>query len=251
MVTFGVHKLLRTRLTRLFARAFYFQVPMTMLAFLSASLALQTGYTPSDETLKSKIRKVDFLGSGVLVCAVFCLLLGLESGVDTSYASPEVISLLIGSFTLFATFIFVEARVSIEPLAPLRIVVNNSLIAAFLATFFAFAGGLSSIFNLSLYFQAIEKLNAKQTGLSLLPGVVAGVSGSLVGGLIMQKTGKYYRLTATSYTIMLLGQVIICASTGLLLHSLIANYIGVLQSNPSFGYAHDLARSLRREFGKW
>ncbi|KAA8908235.1 MFS multidrug transporter [Sphaerosporella brunnea] len=36
-------------------------------------------------------------------------------------------------------------------------------------------------------------------GMRLLPAIAGGVSGSLAGGLLMQKTGKYYWLTVSSY----------------------------------------------------
>jgi len=113
--------------------------------------------------------------------------------------------------------------------------VNKSLLASYLANFFAFTASMAGIFNLSLYYQAVEKLNAKQTGLGLLPAVFAGVSGSLFGGLIMQKTGKYYYLTVTSYTVMLMGQAIVLASTGLFLNSLLTNYIGLAVTNSGNG----------------
>jgi len=90
---------------------------------------------------------------------------------------------------------------------------------------------MAGVFNLSLYYQAVELLNAKQAGLGLIPGVLAGVSGSLLSGLIMQKTGKYYALTVLSYSVMLIGNFIICSTTGLIVNSLIGNYVGLAVSS--------------------
>lgn len=201
-------------------------MPIAVLAFVSVFFALHT-VTPSvDETLKAKVKRVDFLGSGVLIFAVFTLLLGLERGVDLSYTSPEILSLLVGSLALFICFILVEAKISVEPLAPIRIIWNSSLLAAYLANFFAFAAVMQVLFNMSLYYQAVELLSAKKAGLGLLPGVFAGVTGSLLSGIIMQKTGKYYLLTIISYSIMVIGNLLIISSTGFFLHSLVLNYIG-------------------------
>lgn len=173
------------------------------------------------------MKRVDFLGSGVLVCAVFCLLLGLEWGGNSTYTSPDVIGLLLGFVLLLGGFIFVEGKVSIEPLAPLRIMTNSSLLANYLCNFFSLASGMAIVFNLSLYYQAVQKLSAEKAGLGLVPGVFAGVTGSLLSGVIMQKTGKYYVLTVMAYVVMLSGTFIICATTGWLVHSLIGNYLGM------------------------
>jgi uncharacterized membrane protein YeaQ/YmgE (transglycosylase-associated protein family) len=172
------------------------------------------------------MKRIDFLGSGILVCAVFSLLLGLEEGGNASFSSPEVIALLVGSVLLFMSFVFVEAKVSIEPLAPIRIMMSTSLIASYLCNFFAFASSMAVVFNLSLYYQAVEKLSAKQAGLGLMPGVAAGVSGSLIAGVIMQKTGRYFVLTVVACITMLLGTIIVCLSTGLVFYSLAVNYVG-------------------------
>jgi len=66
-----------------------------------------------------------------------------------------------------------------------------------------------------------------------MPGVAAGVSGSLVGGLVMQRTGKFYKLTVGSYAIMLLGNCIVNVTTGILVKNLVGNYIGLAVA--SFG----------------
>jgi hypothetical protein len=209
-------------------RAFYLQVPIAVIAFISVFFAVRVKSPIITENLKIKMKRIDFLGSGVLILAVFCLLLGFERGADTTFISIEVISLLVGSAILFFVFVFVEAKISIEPLAPIRIMVNKSLLASYLSNFFAFVGIMAAIFNMSLYYQVVEKFNAKQAGLGLLPAVFGGVTGSLLGGLIMQKTGKYYWLTVISYTITLIGTVILCATTGVVVRSLIGNYIGEL-----------------------
>ena len=51
------------------------------------------------------------------------------------------------------------------------------------------------MFHLALWFQAVAGHSAAEAGMRLLPGILGAVSGSLLGGVIMQKTGKYYWLT--------------------------------------------------------
>lgn len=62
---------------------------------------------------------------------------------------------------------------------------------------------------------AVDGFSATQAGVRLLSAILAGVSGSLFGGILMQKTGKYYWLTVCAYTSLMLGMIPILLSTGL------------------------------------
>lgn len=55
-------------------------------------------------------------------------------------------------------------------------------------------GYLSSIFYVPLYFQVVDHLSATQAGLRLIPSIIGSVTGSVGGGLMMQKTGKCKQL---------------------------------------------------------
>ena len=67
-----------------------------------------------------------------------------------------------------------------------------------------------------LFWQAVRDFNATQAGLRLLPGIIAGVCGSLAGGMIMQRTGKYYALTIFAYSLLTVGMVPILLFTGII-----------------------------------
>ena len=69
-----------------------------------------------------------------------------------------------------------------------------------------------------LWYQAVDKFNASQAGLRITPAIAATVTGSLSGGLIMQKTGKYYFLTIFAYGASALGMVFVLLFTGLVIN---------------------------------
>jgi hypothetical protein len=62
---------------------------------------------------------------------------------------------------------------------------------------------------------------ASQAGLWLIISTFGALTGSLSGGLIMQKTGKYYRLTVISYFTFVLGTIVVNSSTGIIVSSTI------------------------------
>ena len=188
--------------------AFLAQAPMCLLAFISVSLVLRL---PQKESLgwKKKLARVDFLGAFVLVCAVFALLLGLDRGSNVSWSIPVALVPLCISFPLFALFGIVEQRFALEPFAPGRVIWDRSLVACYFCNFFSFGGWLAVVFYLPLFFQAVDGFTATQAGVRLLPGICAGVSGSLFGGLLMQRTGKYYWLTICAYTSLVFGALMV------------------------------------------
>jgi len=208
-------------------RAFLAQFPMCVLAFIAVALVLKL---PKKEVSdwKTKFGRIDFLGAFVLIGAVFTMLLGLDSGSNDSWSATITIVSLCISFPLFILFLFVEFKFAAEPFAPRRIVLDRSLIACYLCNFFSFAGWLSVLFYLPLFFQAVDGLSASQAGARLLPGIVAGVSGSLFGGLLMQKTGKYYWLTVCAYTLLTLGLVPIVLCTGLAVNNTYGISVGLV-----------------------
>ena len=104
---------------------------------------------------------------------------------------------------------------------PLRLVGNRDLMASLMTNFWQFFTTTPVLFNLALYYQAVMSLSAGQAGAYLIPSVIAGTTGSLGGGLIMQKTGKYYRLTVAAYVLFATGVAGIALNTGTAKHALV------------------------------
>ncbi len=207
---------------------------MCLIAFITVSFVLKLPKRESSDW-KSKLRRIDFLGAFVLVCAVFTLLLGLDRGSNVSWRAPITIASLSISLPAFMLFVFVEMKIAVEPFAPGHIIFERSLFACYLCNFFSFGGWLSALFYIPLFFQAVDGLNATQAGVRLLPGIAAGVSGSLFGGILMQKSGKYYWLTVCAYTTLTLGMIPILLFTGLVANSTYGILVGLVMCGFSNG----------------
>lgn len=106
-------------------------------------------------------------------------------------------------------------HIATHPFAPSHLIFDHKLVFPFVANFFAFAGYMAMIFYIPLYFQAVGGMNSMQAGVRLIPGILGSVSGSVGGGLVMQKTGRYYWLTLGAYIVMFCGQIgiLLCAGT--------------------------------------
>lgn len=186
--------------------SFLAQVPLVALAWIAVYLVLQLPKLETSHWLE-KLGKVDFTGAVFLVSAVLCLLLGLDNGSNVGWNSLYTIIPLSISPALLAMFLFVEAKVASHPFAPGRVIFDRSLFAAYLTNFFNFFGQFTVLFYLPLLYQAVNGASAVRSGMLLLPISIFGVSSSLLAGLIMKKTGRYYTLTVASTGILVVGVV--------------------------------------------
>lgn len=193
--------------------AFLVQAPLCLAAFVAVSFALHLPKTESSHW-KAQLRRIDFLGAVILISAVFTLLLGLDRGSNVSWSSRTAIISLSVSLPLFLIFLLVEMKLASEPFAPGHIIFHRSLVACYLCNFFSFSGWLAALFYLPLYFQAVDGVSATGAGLRLIPSILCGVSGSLAGGIYMQRTGRYFRLTAGAYAALALGMLAIFLCSG-------------------------------------
>lgn len=198
--------------------AFVGQAPLCLIAFISVFSVLKLRQK-DEKNWRRKLGRVDFRGAIVLVLAVFCMLLGFDRGSNVSWSIPLSYAPLIASAVLFTLFVLVEMRYAAEPFAPGHIIFDRSLFAGYLCNFFSFGGWLAGLYYIPLFFQAVDGHGAAGSGARLLPGIVAGVSGSLFGGYMMRRTGKYYWLTITAYTLLCLGLIVIFLFAGTIVNS--------------------------------
>ena len=125
--------------------AFYIQVPFIVFGGLAAFLTVKV---PIKETDTDKIKRVDFLGAFTLVLSLVLLLLALNSGGNVvPWNHPLVYVSLPLSFVSLLVFIYVEDRVALEPIIPVRLLVDQTVLAACLTNWFA----TMSVFALIYY----------------------------------------------------------------------------------------------------
>ncbi|KAF2663551.1 vacuolar basic amino acid transporter 2 [Microthyrium microscopicum] len=206
--------------------AFLIQAPMCLIALLSVWWLLRLPRT-DESHWKEKIKRVDFLGAAILLAAVTALLVGLDRGSNVSWTNTTTIICISIAIPLFVVFILVEIYVASEPFAPGHIMLERSLVAAYLCNFFSFSGWLAAIFYVPLYYQAVYGYSATQASVLLIPNIICGVSGSLFAGMYMQRTGRYYWLTISCYSCLTAGMLVLVATSGVVVSSVPGIVIGM------------------------
>jgi predicted MFS family arabinose efflux permease len=209
--------------------AFLGQAPLCLLAFIAVVFALKLP-AREQKNWRSNLGRIDFLGALALVSAVSCLIFGLDRGSNGSWSSSISYVPLITSAFAFTIFLFIEKNIAAEPFAPGRIIFERSLFSCYLCNFFSFGGWLAILFYIPLFFQAVDGLGATGAAVRLMPAVLSGVSGSLFGGVVMKKTGKFYWLTVIAYATLTMGATIVLCFVGPVINNTYGIAIGMVFS---------------------
>ncbi|TAQ91243.1 hypothetical protein B7494_g459 [Chlorociboria aeruginascens] len=221
--------------------SFLGQGPLTFLAFFVVYFVLDLPKI-EDTHWRSQLSKIDFLGAFTLITAVFSLLLGLDRGSNDSWTNPIAITGCSISLPLFALFVLVEMKVASHPFAPGHIIFERSLFASYASNFFTMASHMIIIFYVPLCLQAVEGLSATGAGLRLIPVMIGAVSGSLFGGRVMQKTGRYYWLTVGCIVFSIAGTIVVLLCSGVPFHSSWGMIVGL--SIAAFGSGATITTTL-------
>ena len=196
-------------------RAFLIQVFICLVAILVVSLLLHLPQRKSDIAWRDRLKRIDFLGAILLILIVFGLLFGLDRGTNLSWRSPVTLTSLCVTVPLLIAFLWVETRFASEPFTPGHVIFDRALCACYAQNFFVYAGFTALIFYLPLFFQVALDMTPAQAGASLIPAAVSAVAGTLLGGIILKRTGRFYWLAFTASTMGALTSILFAVAPSL------------------------------------
>ncbi|KAI9724229.1 MAG: hypothetical protein M1828_003974 [Chrysothrix sp. TS-e1954] len=172
--------------------AFLVQVPFSVVTFIAVALTVKGS---SESTDKSRLKRVDFLGSFTLVASVVLLLLGLNSGGNiVPWCHPLIYVSLPLSVLCMLAFVYVEDKYAVEPIIPVRLLLHRTVAAGCLTNWIATMAYYAFLFYVPVFYQ-VQGSSATAAGSRLIPASVGTAIGSLGTGVIMKATGKYYTLS--------------------------------------------------------
>ena len=190
--------------------AFLIQVPFTVL---SGTLVFFLIKIPVKKSETSRLARIDFLGATTLVATLVFLLLGLNSGGNVlPWNHWLVISSLALAAVLLGAFIWVESSHAVEPVIPVKLLLNRTVAAACLTNWFVTMAQFAVLFYVPIYFQ-VRGMSPTQAGARLIASAAGTGIGSIATGMYMRWAGKYYGLSAVGLGILVLGLGLICTFT--------------------------------------
>jgi len=168
---------------------FYVNIPLGLAALVVLAIVL-----PGRQ--KSAVaRPVDYAGALALAGAIVPLLLAFSwAGNEYGWGAPPVVGSFIVAAALLVVFVFIEQR-AVEPIIPLPIFRNPVFAAAAAITFVSGVGLYAGSVYIPLFMQGVLHFSATNAGLVTMPMMVSMVAGSMLGGQIVSRTGKYKVIT--------------------------------------------------------
>ena len=191
---------------------FYLNLPIGGLTIVIILLFLEL---PKDENKKAmsfrqQVDQLDPIGTVCLLSSTVCLLLALQWGGSTyAWNSGRIIALLVVFGVLVFAFVGVQIWRQEKATVPPRIAKNRSVSGS---AFWSFCtgGSLTVIISyLPIWFQAVQGVSAAESGIRLLPLIVALVVASILAAGLVTKIGYY-----TPFLIA--GTVLLSIGVGLL-----------------------------------
>jgi EmrB/QacA subfamily drug resistance transporter len=152
--------------------------------------------------------RIDYLGALGLSSGAALLTLGfsLVALHDWSYA-PVYILLAVGAVVLVVT-VFHEARTPAAVLPP-QLFKSSIFSLAVLVTFIVGVGMFGTIIYVPLFLQGVVGVKATNSGLLLLPLMAGLMTGSIGGGQVMSRTGRYKVQGTVGFVLMAAGMFLL------------------------------------------
>ncbi|MFG2040282.1 MDR family MFS transporter [Dactylosporangium sp. NPDC048998] len=163
---------------------FYINVPIALAAFLVVMRVLHIPHRRQDH-------RIDWPGALALIVTLVPLLTVAEQGREWGWGSGR--SLLcygIGAVGL-VLFLIAEAAYKDEALLPMRLFGNRTFSVASISSFVLGMAMFGGLLTLPLYLQIVKGATPTKAGLMLLPLVLGIMTGSIVSGQVIARTGRY------------------------------------------------------------
>ena len=172
---------------------FYINLPIGAVSILIIIFFLHPPARPkSDAKLVDKVKRMDPVGNVLFAPAIISLLLALQwGGVDYAWHDARIIALLVLFGVLILSWILSQVLNKQNATVPPRILFQRSIVAGL--SFSTCVGGVMLCFAyyMSIWFQAVEGVDALTSGIRTLPFILALVAASIVAGGLVSRIGYY------------------------------------------------------------
>jgi EmrB/QacA subfamily drug resistance transporter len=177
---------------------FYVNLPLGVAALVVTSVVLRIPF-------RRLRRRIDYLGSVLLVAAVSCVVTATTWGGTTfPWGSARIVGLAVAAVVLLALFVAWEARAS-EPILPLHLFRNPVFVVAGAITLLLGLALFGAVVYLPEYLQVVRGASAIDSGLQLTPLTLGIVVASAGSGRIISRVGRYKAFPIVGAALLTVG----------------------------------------------
>lgn len=178
---------------------FFVGIPVAALAFV---VLQKTLHLP---VVRREVH-VDYLGATLLVAGVSILLVWVSlAGNQFAWGSTTSLVLVAGGLVVVGAALYVEARVAIEPVIPLRLFRDRTTTLATVASVLIGLAMFGSTVYLSQYFQLARGMSPTKAGLMSVAMVGGLLVSSVVTGRLITRHGRWKNFLVGGMVLVILG----------------------------------------------
>ncbi|CAN5535079.1 MDR family MFS transporter [soil metagenome] len=150
--------------------------------------------------------KIDFLGATLIIGGVSILLVWVSlAGQQFAWVSATTAILVVAGALTIAAALYVEARVAVEPVIPLRLFKDRTTALATAASVMIGVAMFGATVYLSQYFQLARGMSPTKAGLMSIAMVGGLLVSSITSGRIISATGLWKRWLVGGVVLVIIG----------------------------------------------
>jgi EmrB/QacA subfamily drug resistance transporter len=157
--------------------------------------------------------RIDWWGAIALVVALVPLLTVAEQGRDWGWGSGRALAAYVVGGLGLAAFYFAERAMGDAALIPLRLFRIRAAAVTIVASIAIGAAMFGGILILPLYMQIVHGASPTEAGLLMLPMVLGMMSGALVSGQLISRTGKTRIFPRVGSALLVVGLVLLSTTS--------------------------------------
>lgn len=197
--------------------AFIVQVPICLisgiLTFLYLNVEKEEEAETVEESLKSKVGKVDFYGSTVLVSSIFILMFAASiGGKNIPFQSIQFIVIVGAGLIGLIHFYYFEKGIS-NPVIPVKLLKNKTIFWSSLGCWVLSMNTYCILLYVPFFWESVLNLSSYESGVRLIPGSTFAIIGSIGAGLYIKEYKKYKKLLLISTFVNSIGSFLIFLSS--------------------------------------
>ncbi|MGI8645583.1 MAG: MDR family MFS transporter [Nocardioides sp.] len=174
---------------------------------------------------------IDYLGATLIVGGVSILLVWVSlAGTQFAWTSATSVAMILTGLAVLVVATYVEARVAVEPVIPLRLFTDRTTTLSTVASVLIGLAMFGSTVYLSQYFQIARGMTPTRAGLMSITMVGGLLVSSIASGKIITATGRWKRFLVGGMVLVIVGLALLAQideSTGLVLVGLFMAILGL------------------------
>jgi EmrB/QacA subfamily drug resistance transporter len=202
---------------------FLINVPIGLIALMVVAKVLHIPHT-------ARPHRLDVGGAIALALALVPLLLVAEQGRTWGWDSTNSITCYAIGVIGIALFLIAERRLGDDALLPLRLFQGRTFAIGTLLNLIIGMGMFGGMAALPLYMQIVRGHSPTESGLLLLPMTAGLMSGSIISGQLISRTGRYKIFPVVGVVLIVIGMSLLSTmgvDTGILAISLFSAIFGL------------------------